>query len=57
MYPQPPTASPTHHRPVSAKLAELVPRGAWRELPEAGHPAHVAQARAFAGLLNDVLEV
>jgi hypothetical protein len=42
---------------VSAKLPQLVSPGAYRELPEVGHPVHVARARAFAGPLDDVLEV
>jgi pimeloyl-ACP methyl ester carboxylesterase len=50
-------ASLPHHRLTSARLAELVPRGAYRELPGAGHPAHVTHARAFAGLLDAALEV
>jgi hypothetical protein len=31
--------------------------GRYRELPEVAHPVHVARARAFAGPLDDVLEV
>jgi pimeloyl-ACP methyl ester carboxylesterase len=40
-----------HHRVVSARLAELLPRGHYVELPGAEHSAHVSHPTQFAELI------
>ncbi len=46
-----------HHRTVSARLAELLPRGRFVELGGAGHGAHVEQPAAFAALVDQAAEL
>jgi pimeloyl-ACP methyl ester carboxylesterase len=44
-------ASLDHHRLVSRRLADLLPRGVYHELADAGHPAHMTHPEPFAGLV------
>jgi pimeloyl-ACP methyl ester carboxylesterase len=46
-------ASLDHHRLVSRRLADLLPRGVYHELADAGHPAHVTHPESFAALVTE----
>lgn len=41
-----------HHIEVSKRLAELLPRGRFVEIADAGHPAHVSHPRQFSDLIE-----
>ncbi|WP_067666382.1 alpha/beta fold hydrolase [Nocardia miyunensis] len=43
-----------HHIEVSARLAELLPRGRYLQIPDAGHAAHVRHPAEFAALVDAV---
>jgi pimeloyl-ACP methyl ester carboxylesterase len=46
-----------HHILVSTRLADLVPSGRYREVPEAGHAAHVTHPDEFAALVDTAAEL
>jgi pimeloyl-ACP methyl ester carboxylesterase len=43
-----------HHRDVSRRLADLLPRGQYHELADADHAAHVKQAASVARLVGQI---
>jgi pimeloyl-ACP methyl ester carboxylesterase len=44
-----------HHRDVSRKLADLMPRGRYHEIEGAGHAAHVEHPASFARLIEQIV--
>ena len=43
-----------HHREVARRLADLLPRGRFVEIPDARHAAHVSHPREFAHLVDEL---
>lgn len=46
--------SAAHHREVARRLAELLPRGRFAEIPGAGHASHVSHPQELAQLAQEI---